>query len=593
MTMLIHLVRRFARDDRGVFAVIFGLCAIAIIALAGSVVDFVSMQQARNRAQIALDAATLALQPEIFRTNLTQAQIRERAQALVVERLADNRITAEIDTINVDVPNGSLFLQGTVDVPMIFVSLVGVTHMEVPIYAEATRKNLALEVVMVLDNSGSMNDQNRMTYLKQAASCATRILFYDEVNSTTCLPINGTEKKENVKIGIVPFTTMVNVGSQYANASWVDRLGLASKTRDNFDNDDNMFSTFNGPVDRIALFGRIGTSWKGCMEARDYPFSTNDAAPSAADPRTLFTPAFAVDEPDGDNSYRNSYLDDSPNSCRQMIDATCSCTVTVQRVCSWFGCWNDTVRNCSLSALGRTQSNSTCNCGNQNSGTRNCTIRVDKVELLYPRERQERLCKYNPGNVISGNGPNDGCPAARILALTTNDSSVVSAISAMEANGGTNIHQGTIWGYRALSPTAPFTEGVAYNEDATSKVMIVMTDGENTFYTANNINNARFNQAYGFPANQREGDGSSSDYSMARRMDTLLLESCTNAKNDGIKVYTIGLATGSTSNPTAIRQLLRNCSSGTDYAYFPNQPNELQDVFLSIAGQLAQLRLAQ
>ena len=61
MSPFLSLVGRFGRDERGVFAVVFGLMAIVLIALGGAVVDYVALQQARSRAQIALDAAALAL----------------------------------------------------------------------------------------------------------------------------------------------------------------------------------------------------------------------------------------------------------------------------------------------------------------------------------------------------------------------------------------------------------------------------------------------------------------------------------------------------------------------------------------------------
>ncbi len=44
------LVRRFWRDERGAFAVIFALMAVVLVAMGGSAVDFTVLQQARTRA---------------------------------------------------------------------------------------------------------------------------------------------------------------------------------------------------------------------------------------------------------------------------------------------------------------------------------------------------------------------------------------------------------------------------------------------------------------------------------------------------------------------------------------------------------------
>jgi len=62
------LLRRFRDDERGVFAVLFGVFAIVLIAAAGAVVDFTRIELARTKAQQALDSAALGLQPKMFLT---------------------------------------------------------------------------------------------------------------------------------------------------------------------------------------------------------------------------------------------------------------------------------------------------------------------------------------------------------------------------------------------------------------------------------------------------------------------------------------------------------------------------------------------
>ncbi len=622
MRRTLHLITRFGRDERGVFAVIFGVLAIVLVAMAGAVVDFVSLQQSRTTTQVALDAAALALQPEIFEDHDPQ-DIRQRAQALVRERLgASGRqdIIATVDGIDIDVDDGSLRLEAHVTAPTIFVALVGVNQLDARIVSEATRRKLALEVVMVLDNSGSMTTGNRMTHLKTAAACATNILMMGN-----CNPTGAETPLEDVMIGIVPFTTLVNVGASLANESWVDRTGAAPKTRDNFDDDHDPATPFNGPIDRIALMNQMnGATWQGCFEAREYPHSTRDTPPDPAQPETLFTPAFNPDEPDS-GGYQVSYLPDTPPSCDRPA-GTCSfverrtrcnasrnnssCTAATIVRSTPSGTQNAFVRvgnqqvwvgphspECSCRNPSYGQWEQTGGSGNNRTFERAGTCSNGYVPRYSERIMQERLCKYTNATVTNLSNylrtPNAGCPTATILPLTENRASVLSSINAMRAEGGTNIHQGTMWGFHVISPGEPFAQGGPYDE-ATSKVMIVMTDGENTFYTRSNQNNAQFLQAYGYPYNQREGTMSSTNNSMARRMNTLLLETCQNAKAAGITVYTIGLAIDEVTQITEAeaRQLLQDCATAADYAYFPRQPSELVDVFEAIAGQLAQLRLA-
>jgi Flp pilus assembly protein TadG len=49
MRQFSNLIGRFRRDERGAFAVIFGLMAIVLVALSGATVDYVSLEQMRNR----------------------------------------------------------------------------------------------------------------------------------------------------------------------------------------------------------------------------------------------------------------------------------------------------------------------------------------------------------------------------------------------------------------------------------------------------------------------------------------------------------------------------------------------------------------
>ena len=127
MSPFLALIGRFGRDERGVFAVLFGLMAIVLIALGGAVVDYVALQQARSRAQIALDAAALALQPLIFNEPVDEADIKTKAENLLRDRLGvvdgvgDFGVTAEITDTTVTVANGSLRLDAQIHLPTMFV----------------------------------------------------------------------------------------------------------------------------------------------------------------------------------------------------------------------------------------------------------------------------------------------------------------------------------------------------------------------------------------------------------------------------------------------------------------------------------------
>lgn len=164
---------------------------------------------------------------------------------------------------------------------------------------------------------------------------------------------------------------------------------------------------------------------------------------------------------------------------------------------------------------------------------------------------------------------NRSCPSA-ITPLTNVKSTLTAAISAMNASGITHVNYGAIWGLRAISPDAPFTEGAAYGGADATKAVIILTDGANT------IN--RFSSAYRDFASLP----SSSD------LDDKLLEVCDAMKNEGIAVYTITFDL----NDSTTQRLFRDCA--TDAGKYFNSPggSELTRVFRAIAAELKQLRVS-
>jgi len=548
-----NIFRRFRSDENGVFAVIFAMMAVVLVAMSGAVVDFVSVQKARSETQLALDSAALALQPKIY--TKSEAQLRVLADALVKERLKTSNVVVNVDSAKVVTADGTLLLQAKITVPMAFVSLVGINSLDATLVSQATRKQLFVEVMMVLDNSGSMAWYSRMANLKTAAANATEILF------------GGAASQPNVFMGVVPFTSFVNIGSSRSNSSWLDTAGRSSIASDNFDNDNNDATPFNGPVNRLALYNQLtNVAWKGCVVARPHTVTgtgkhldTDDTTPTPTNPDTLFVPSFAPDTPDSWPSWLNDYISDGGNTGS---------------------------RRSSSSMRGGGHGNDDDESGSGNNAGSNSTC--GNTSNLSDRERQERLCKYQGSVSNYSYGPNMDCPDTALLPLTNTKQTVLNTINSMVAGGATNIHMGAVWGFRALSPSEPFTEGRPYDQ-ATAKVMILMTDGANTMYSANNMNGAYYYSAYGFPYNRRIGAPGWSSSQLVGEMNVRTVEACSNAKAAGITVYTIGLDPPDSTT----RTMLENCASSSETAYFPKQPSELNSVFSAIANQLSALRLSQ
>lgn len=588
MGRLLNLLKQFRADERGVFGLIFAVIAVVLVALSGAVVDYVRVETARNRAQVALDAAALALQAQIFATPLNAAGIRTAAQNIVRDRVGDSEITVTLNAPVISVNNGSLFLSAHMSVPTIFVTLVGVQTIDANIISEARRKKSALEVVMVLDNSGSMAG-SRMTNLKSAATCATNILFYGAVDDKNCVPVSKAKVTENVSIGIVPFTVMVNIGTQYKDATWLDWTGKSSVARINFDNDDNNSTPFLGPVDRKALFTQTNTTWAGCVEARKSPYDTTDDAATTSNPDTLFVPLFT---PDGVSAYQNfttaaegNYIADIPTTAG--ICPVMTCTMVNKNGVKTYTKVAGTVTT--TPAASCIPTTSPVRISTVTSGTTTTEV----YSLLSRLELQNRLCKYN-GARPSNAQTNNGCPTISVLPMTQTPKTVTDKIASMVAAGSTNIQQGAVWGMHALSHQEPMTEGSDKSDIDVRKALIIMTDGENDPpFTASDVNGGTY-FSWGFPFDGRLAqyvNQVDTETKVRAIQDAKTLAVCDYAKDPklrGIEIYTIGL-----SSPAGVKAMLTSCSSGAGFNFFPNDPKDLITTFRAIANQLAPLTIAQ
>ena len=67
----------------------------------------------------------------------------------------------------------------------------------------------ALELALALDNTGSMASKNKMVELKAAVK-----LLFATLKKNSKVP-------DDTKIAIIPFSTVVNVGTEFADAPWI------------------------------------------------------------------------------------------------------------------------------------------------------------------------------------------------------------------------------------------------------------------------------------------------------------------------------------------------------------------------------------
>ncbi|WP_343039162.1 pilus assembly protein TadG-related protein [Propylenella binzhouense] len=185
-------------------------------------------------------------------------------------------------------------------------------------------------------------------------------------------------------------------------------------------------------------------------------------------------------------------------------------------------------------------------------------------------------------------GPNVYCPAT-VTPMTRQKSTIVGAIDAMQAVGGTHVNVGAVWGWRMLSPRwrglwggdmGTYNLPLDYNTELMEKAAVIMTDGANTVY--DNIYSA-----YGFLSEGRLGTTSIS--AGEDELDTRLLSVCTAMKNAGILVYTIAF-----NNPGAtIQTMMQKCATQPDFYFNSPTASDLSTAFRTIGDALSNLRVSR
>jgi len=133
-----------------------------------------------------------------------------------------------------------------------------------------------------------------------------------------------------------------------------------------------------------------------------------------------------------------------------------------------------------------------------------------------------------------------------------------------------------------ISPSEPYTAGVAYDNDKYNKAIIIMTDGSNF------ISNA-FGQYSGYGRLAEGKLGTTNRFRAQNELDNRLTDVCTKIKAKGVLVYTIVFQLFSRS----IQNLMRNCA--TDNGKFYNSPSgaDLESAFRAIGSELSNLRIGR
>jgi Flp pilus assembly protein TadG len=272
------------RDCRGNVAITFSLAAVPMMIGVGAALDMVNANRIETLMQGAADAAALG-------GELSGKTNENELRQIAIDYLTTNGVQDAVNTITSiettrNPSTGAFGVTVKGKIPTRFMLLAGITEIEVGAFAEAERGSNALELAMVLDNTGSMSSNGKLVTLKSAARSMIATL------------LDNAPPGSDVKIGIVPFSEYVNVGLKYRNAPWMDVPNdYSTNTQECWDTypnktncrveqqsyvEEGITYTYETEVcdwgEPVQVCQNVTRNyvWTGCVGSRSYPLNVND-----------------------------------------------------------------------------------------------------------------------------------------------------------------------------------------------------------------------------------------------------------------------------------------------------------------------------
>jgi len=223
--------RSYLRNGAGNTSVLFALAVVPLLLAAGSAIDYLRYADARTDIQSALDGAALAA---ALPADMTDAQRVAVAKDYFKKNLRD--LPDGMPEIDVTIAEDTVAAVVDTTIPTTLMAIGGIDKMIIHETTEIMRPFAGnAEVVLVLDYSKSMEDNNKYKRMTSAAK--------DMITSLDDAIDDG-----KLKVGLVPFSGMVYTSM---------------------------------PKDYVSQSSATST-WTGCTQDRKYPHNTSVATPDGS-----------------------------------------------------------------------------------------------------------------------------------------------------------------------------------------------------------------------------------------------------------------------------------------------------------------------
>lgn len=610
--------KRLIRDQSGGAAVVIGAALLPTLAAVGAAVDGGYAVVVRNQLGAAVDSAALAGGRAYFdddrdsqvrnffdsNFNLGSAGVTVRSFDITEPNSRRNDDDDDDDDdggeargngrANGPASTQTLFrlkVEASAAVPTVFMRVFGYNSVNISAAATAVREQAPLELVLALDNTGSMQLSAGTKTRIRALKDATRDLLSALYGNPDSTGHGGGPPNPNLKVGILPYTSFVNVGGHLTRegaARGVNYLDMPSGYR---------YGT-SQPLD-----------WKGCVDADQTDnlitnatdatnagafinaLDTQDYEPGAAGKPRL-KPAFYPSI--GIKQHYGAWSDPGED---------CSTWTTRERYQA--GYWRENWLEGELVSrewVPERRWTETCSPRPPSSGSAGFWWSYDhryRVPADYPKPARwptpendwpnAQMYPGGNGEVVGGwRSPNLYCPSEALLPDARPFGQLISYINndlkAYDPAWGTYTNVALQWAIRMVSPGFPF--GGSGRDSLMQKAIVLMTDG---FLYAEPWTYAR--SPYGFPderglVNSASPSHNQMNEALAKRLERL----CNEARAARITVYTVTFALPGADPRKA---LYRQCATQPSMYFDAVDAAALQAAFQTIGSDLSALRLEE
>ena len=273
-------MRRFWSDRKGNVAILFALAMIPVMGAMGVAVDYSFANALRTNMQKSLDSAGLALSKMM---PLTQDQLNTLGNQFFLANFGTPPpfLTLATQPVTITPSTGRLDLSVTGTYKPELAGILRIFGGGDPNFPIGTTTQVVwglgkVEVVLALDNTGSMSSNNKLTELKKAAHKLIEILK------------NAASNPGDAKVAIVPFGVHVKLDSAtYMNSNllrWDTNVGECSRSQ--------YLTKTSCQSNGWTWTSATTSNWTGCIADRDKDtnlnYDVNDTTPNATTDNTKF-----------------------------------------------------------------------------------------------------------------------------------------------------------------------------------------------------------------------------------------------------------------------------------------------------------------